>query len=657
MLSAAPMELFNAVILDCDLEKVTEAVVRQGVLHLANIGSLEGWAGNLAAVEISGQQGKYMELGKRAKNILRKIEETIDIDKEKKIIEYKLPSLSIEEITNKLDEIESFLSPKLMEKDSLREQLNKLEEIYKQIDVFGPLDLAKTARGRYSFLEAVTGKIDSKNLVFLRKGLEDVPNIIMPFKAVGNEVMVLVMVLKRDHPALEKVLNEAAFEKISVPEEAAAISGDAKIEIRKNIQSVKDKISAIDSRIGEYKTRAKPVLLDFFTQCSAKRVILSAQAYFQKTDRTYLISGWIPVACRDELIAKIGQLTGSRCYIYEERPEKVEAIREKREKVPVLFNNPAFLKPFEMLITTYGIPEYKTIDPTIFVAISFLIMFGAMFGDVGQGLILFILGILLYKKKKQIVSKAGILIAYCGASSILFGFLYGSVFGMESVLPALWMNPFNNILFFLKLAVLFGVFMISLGITVNIVNAFRAKDVIKGVFDKAGLLGGFIYWAGVGLAIKYLMLKSAPPSPKFILCLIGIPVLALFLKAPAEKVITKRGRIFPEGFMTYFMETVVEIIEIFIGYLANTLSYIRIAAFSLAHAGLFLAVFSLVDLVKNSAAGTFWSVTIIILGNILILVLEGTVVTIQSIRLEYYEFFSKFFEGEGKQYKPIKLGR
>lgn len=655
MLSAAPMELFSLVILDGDLEKVTEAVVRQGVLHLANIGSLEGWAGNLAMAEISGRQNKYQELEKRVKNILRKLEEAKDIDKE--IIEYKPPALSIEEITNKLDEIESFLSPKLMEKESQKEQLNKLEEMYKQIDIFGPLDLAKTARGRYSFLEVVTGKIDSKNLVFLRKGLEDISNIIMPFKAFGSEVMVLVMVLKRDHPALEKVLNEAAFEKISVPEEAAAISGDAKIEIRKNIQFVKDKISAIDSRIGEYKTRAKPVLLDFFTQCSAKRVILSAQAYFQKTDRTYLISGWIPVACRDELIAKIKQLTGSRCYIYEEKPEKVEAIREKREKVPVLFNNPAFLKPFEMLITTYGIPEYKTIDPTIFVAISFLIMFGAMFGDVGQGLILFILGILLYKKKKQIVSKAGILIAYCGVSSILFGFLYGSVFGMESVLPALWMNPFNNILFFLKLAVFFGVFMISLGITVNIVNAFRTKDVIKGVFDKAGLIGGFIYWAGVGLAIKYLMLKSAPPSPKFILCLIGIPVLALFLKAPAEKIITKRGRIFPEGFMTYFMETVVEIIEIFIGYLANTLSYIRIAAFSLAHAGLFLAVFSLVDLVKNSAAGTFWSVVIIILGNILILVLEGTVVTIQSIRLEYYEFFSKFFEGEGKQYKPIKLGR
>lgn len=655
MLSAAPMELFNAVILDCDLEKVTEAVVRQGVLHLANIGSLEGWAGNLAAAEISGRQSKYQELEKKVKNILRKLEETKDIDKE--ITEYKPPSLSIEEITDKLDEIESFLSPKLMEKESQKEQLNKLEEIYKQIDIFGPLDLAKTSRGRYSFLEVVTGKIDSKNLVFLRKGLEDIPNIIMPFKAVGNEVMVLVMVLKRDHPALEKVLNEAAFEKISVPQEAAAISGDAKIEIRKNIQSVKDKISAIDSQIGEYKTRAKPVLLDFLTQCSAKRVILSAQAYFQKTDRTYLISGWIPVACRDELIAKIKQLTGSRCYIYEEKPEKVEAIRERREKVPVLFNNPAFLKPFEMLITTYGIPEYKTIDPTIFVAISFLIMFGAMFGDVGQGLILFILGLVLRGKKKQFLSKAGVLIAYCGVSSILFGFLYGSVFGMENIIPALWMNPFNNILFFLKLAVLFGVFMISLGITVNIVNAFRTKDVIKGVFDKAGLIGGFIYWAGVGLAIKYLMLKSAPPSPKFILCLIGIPVLALFLKAPAEKIITKRGRIFPEGFMTYFMETVVEIIEIFIGYLANTLSYIRIAAFSLAHAGLFLAVFSLVDLVKNSAAGTFWSVVIIILGNILILVLEGTVVTIQSIRLEYYEFFSKFFEGEGKQYKPIKLGR
>lgn len=654
MLSTVSMELFNLVILDTDLEKVTEMIVHQGILHLVKIDALQTWAKNLAVAEISLQQNKYLELEKRIKNVLRRLGETKDT--EKNVVEYKLPVLSMEETINSLDEIESRLTPKLIEKESLQEQLSKQEEIYKQIDVFGHWDIAKMVKGKHSFLETVTGKIDSKDLVFLQKGLHDIPNIIMPFKTAGKETMVLIIILKRNHPVLEKVLNDTVFEKIPVREEAVSISQDVKIEIKKKIKSIEEKINSINSRIEEYKMQVKPVLLNFFAQGITKRAVLNAEGYFQKTTRTYLISGWIPVLQRDEFISRIKGLVGKNCYIYEEKPEEVEAIKEKREKVPVLFNNPKFVKPFEMLITNYGIPEYKTIDPTIFVAISFLIMFGAMFGDAGHGLLFFILGLILFRKKKQVISKAGILIAYCGVSSILFGFLYGSILGMEGIIPALWMRPFNNILYFLKLAVLFGVFMISTGIIVNIVNAFRTKDIIKGIFDKAGLIGGVIYWTGIGLVIKYLVLKSELPKPQFILFLIGVPVTVLFLKAPAERIITKRSEMFPEGFIAYFMETVIQIVEIFIGYLANTLSYIRIAAFALAHAGLFLAVFTLVDLVKNSPLGTFWSVIIIILGNILILVLEGMVVTIQSIRLEYYEFFSKFFEGTGKEYKPVKLG-
>jgi len=655
MLKPVPMELFSVVVLDDDLEKISEMVVRRGILHLVKIKELENWAENLATAKTSEQQNNYLDMEKRIKNILRKLGQTTDAEKE--ISEYKMPSLNIEEIAKKLDEVEAEISPKLIKKESLQEELRTQDEIYKQLDMFGPLDIAKATKAKYSFLELVTGKVSSKNLVFLQKGLEYIPNVFMPFRTVGSETMALIITLKRDHPALEKILEEAAFEKMSLPDEITQVSGDAKEEIKKNIKSIQDEIGNIDAQIKQYKEKVKPLLIDFLSQGITKTVILNAESHFQKTERTYLIAGWLPVSQRAELIDNIRKLTGNKCYIHEERPDKVEAIKEKREKVPVLFSNPALVKPFEMLITGYGIPEYETIDPTIFVAISFLIMFGAMFGDVGQGLVLFILGLVLLRNKKKFLSKVGMLVAYCGASSALFGFLYGSIFGMEHIIPSFWMRPLNNILQFLKLAVMFGIFMISLGIIINIINAFRTKDFIKAIFDKAGLVGGLIYWICVGLVVRHLVSGAASFNPKLILGLVGAPILVLFLKAPVERLITKRGRIFHDGFVTYFIETLVEIVEIFIGYLANTISYIRVAAFALAHVGLFLAVFSLADMMKASVSGKMWSILIIVIGNILILVLEGMVVTIQGIRLEYYEFFSKFFAGEGKQYKPIKLGQ
>jgi V/A-type H+-transporting ATPase subunit I len=332
------------------------------------------------------------------------------------------------------------------------------------------------------------------------------------------------------------------------------------------------------------------------------------------------------------------------------------AIREKSQKVPVLLDNPDLIKPFEMMVTGFGVPEYTSVDPTLFVAISFLLMFGAMFGDIGQGLVLFAAGIILTKQHRSLLSRVGFLMTYCGAAATVFGLLYGDFFGMEGIMPSLWMNPFHNISSFLPLAVALGIVLISLGIVINIINAVRAKEVSKVIFGKTGLIGGLIYWTGIALGLRYFVFKAGPLPLVLIVLLVGGPVFLLFLRAPVDKILSKRGRMFQEGFLTYFIETVIEVMEIFTGYLANTLSYIRVAAFALAHAGLFLAVFTLADLVKSTAMGSVGSILVVILGNIFIFVFEGMIVTIQGIRLEYYEFFSKFFEGEGKLYRPVGFG-
>ncbi len=644
MLRPAPMELFSVVILDRDLHEVTEMLVRREALHLVRIKELEDWAQGLELVETGDIQNRCQDIQKRVQELLTNLKVSVDGAQS---VEFDSSGLNVDKILQQLTSIEEQLLPKCHEKEKLLAQLKDRQNIMDQLDTLGPADIGSFAKNNYTFLQVIAGKIDSRNLVLLEKGLALLPHVVLPFKNEGIQTKILVMVLKKDASILEKVLAQAAVERIVVPQEALQGPQKAKLE---------EEIKALDARIAEDGNRFTPELLGLFSQSSAAAVIANAQSYFHKTGRTYLISGWMPKVRSEQIINDIKKIAGERCFLHEERPENVTAIREKKEKVPVLLDNPDLIKPFEMIVTNFGIPEYTSVDPTLFVAISFLIMFGAMFGDVGQGLVLFAAGVILTKQHRSLVSRVGFLMTYCGAAATVFGLLYGDFFGMEGIMPALWMNPFHNMLSFLPIAVGLGIVFISFGIGINIVNAVRAKDISKIIFGKTGLIGGLIYWIGVALAVRYFAFKAGPLPLGWVVLLMGVPVFLLFLKAPLEEIISKRGRMFQEGFLTYFIETVIEVMEIFTGYLANTLSYIRVAAFALAHAGLFLAVFTLADLIKHTVMGSVGSMLIVILGNIFIFVFEGMIVAIQVIRLEYYEFFSKFFEGEGKLYRPIRFG-
>jgi V/A-type H+-transporting ATPase subunit I len=222
-------------------------------------------------------------------------------------------------------------------------------------------------------------------------------------------------------------------------------------------------------------------------------------------------------------------------------------------------------------------------------------------------------------------------------------------------LRTFWARPLENITDLFKIAIWFGIGMVSLGIILNVINSLRTHSFWENFFDKSGPLVGVVYWAGIGIVIKYLMTNGGLPHPAVFYGLFVAPLAVFTLRAPLLKVMGKRRKVFVDGVGTYVMESVVEIMEILMGYLANTVSFIRVAAFGLAHAGLFIAVFSLAEVVSSKPGGVVLSWIVLILGNALIIALEGLVVTIQALRLEYYEFFGKFFKGLGSKYEPAGL--
>jgi V/A-type H+-transporting ATPase subunit I len=232
----------------------------------------------------------------------------------------------------------------------------------------------------------------------------------------------------------------------------------------------------------------------------------------------------------------------------------------------------------------------------------------------------------------------------------LFGFLFGSFFGREDVIPALWFRPFENIMSFLRMSVVFGVGVLSLGLLLNVIQGFRRKSWREAVFGKNGLAGVALYWTVIIVAIYLLKGGILTLSAK---CAIGIILggSVLLVAFGNHLYLRLKKRRSEEG----LLESAFGVVELALSILANTLSFIRVAAFNISHAGLCLAIYAVADQLGQLMPGKATSLSVIIPGHLLIIGLEGLIVLIQCLRLEYYEFFSKFFSGQGVKFEPLRI--
>ncbi len=330
-----------------------------------------------------------------------------------------------------------------------------------------------------------------------------------------------------------------------------------------------------------------------------------------------------------------------------------------------------------MLVKNYAVPEYGTVDPTFFVMFTYLIMFGLMFSDVGQGIVLVLFGLLssiLFKGMRQGLRNLSKLIAWCGVSSIIFGGLFGSYFGMEWLKPV-WFDFYgivvgnsntksyvSDLFDILTISLYFGITVISVGLLFNWINLTIKGKWVNLILDKGGVMGGWIFGGGIYAAI-YLIRHGYKELPAGIdlFILVGIPAIFLFLKSPIFAIIERKEK--PKKPFTVFMifnflmEGIVELLEVFSGYLSNTLSFLRVAGLGIAHVSLMAAFFELARMASAGSVVQFsiWSIIILVVGNILVIGLEGLSAGIQSLRLHYYEFFTKFFSGSGEIYSPVSL--
>jgi V/A-type H+-transporting ATPase subunit I len=293
---------------------------------------------------------------------------------------------------------------------------------------------------------------------------------------------------------------------------------------------------------------------------------------------------------------------------------------------------------------------------------------------VGQGFLALLIGLAIssgrFKGLERFRQKhfGGIFTAV-GIASMVTGIIYGSFFANEVILEPVtrWLSTLilgrpvdhfvtitgsGRILTFFGFTIAVGAVINSVGLAINIVNQLRLRNWEKAFFAKTGLAGAVFFWYALSLAVR-LVLGGRIGGLDFVA--LALPLLAIFFREPLVHLISGHRPILKEGMLSFLMEGIVEILESLTYYVSNSVSFLRVAAFAMAHAVLSVIVFELGDMVAAAPGGMVFKVLIVLIGNLIIIVLEGLIVTIQVVRLQYYEFFSKFFTETGEAFKPFTL--
>jgi V/A-type H+-transporting ATPase subunit I len=648
MFKAVPLVLVNIQVAQEEISRATAVLTRLRIMHLINLvetplGKL-GYMGELERDLLN----RYQKAGEEIDRWAQALEirpQVVDIPPDLD------PAKDIYPLEEMLDHLRGQVSPVLQQVQEISERLTKLQEYQQNLELVGPAGVEPQTLAGLRFAYLTSGWLPSENLLRLEQALERLHHVLLPLVQQETRVLVLAAGLATDQDTLDRALKGAFFEPLSLPPATAGSLEEVLADLKNQIQALKASQQQLDGQRSVLRDRLGPELVRLRNRIDLTRTLLRARVLFGKVDRSYLVSGWIPANLVDRLKEALAQELGDRAEVEVLSPEAIPGAREGVLKIPILFNNPYLLRPFERLTTAYGTPAYGEVEPTAFLAVSFLLMFGLMFGDVGQGAVLFLLGYVIFRRFFR-YTDYGVILMECGVASVIFGVLYGSVFGVEHLLPALWFSPMHNITYFIKIAILFGVAAISLGLILSFINALRLKTPR---LPAAGLLAALLYWILAGLGVRYLLTGALDWDFWVAVGVVGVTLLMVVIyilqrlwlaPLPAEATTEGRG--------IKLLEGIIEVVDGTIRFVANTISFIRIAAFALAHAGLFVAVFSLADTLSRMGGGglLYWST--IIFGNVVIILLEGLVVSIQIVRLEYYEFMSKFFHGGGEAFKPLQ---
>ncbi len=452
-------------------------------------------------------------------------------------------------------------------------------------------------------------------------------------------------------PKIDRIFSRLYFEEIRMDD----FVGTPKeyIESQKTlVDGLNQEKAEIDKEITAYANTHQNEIIKLFSAVCRHHTYQSIKNHACKYQQSFVLVGWIPAEYQGQ-IEKLLKPIDSLELTFTKAEEEI------KHSPPVRLKNRFFFKPFEYYTEMYGLPNYREPDPSWFIALTYTLLFGIMFADVGQGIMLLIAAIYMYKKMKM---PLGALLIPCSICSTIFGFIFGSVFGFEHVLDPVYEAMFglkekpldvlegNTTMMLIYSAVGIGVVLLMIAMVLNIVSCFKRGDVGGALFGVNGV-AGLVFYASLIIGLVCSVVLNIPVmNTAYVLGLIILPLLLIFFREPLSKLIRGEKKPFEEGLGSFIVDNLFEMFEVALSYITNTMSFLRVGAFVLVHAGMMKVVFVLAEMFGPVG----YCITVVI-GNILVMALEALLVGIQVLRLEYYEMFSRFYIGDGRKYEPIAV--
>jgi V/A-type H+-transporting ATPase subunit I len=629
-----------------DLLAVTRMLAGQGVFHQTDasylnsemgIGSVDSWQEKAAA---------YAALERR---ILATMQ-ALDVEEGPPPPAERASMIEVEVVRPLVEQIEQEVQKASEQLANEQERLEQLESYVHQLEPVADIALDVSALRNPRYLFSMLGLIPVANVERLQTSLERIPSVLLTLRQDSQKAVVWLVGTQRNADILERAARSAYLNPLTLPDAYQGTPSEIIESLQTGIERAQQHVTEQKATMTGLHEVRRQQLQTLLWRVRASRMLADVITRFGRLRYTCLIVGWVPSSRVADLTQQLTQ--ASHGILIETTPSKRSDVKQN---VPVALHNPGILHAFQLLVTTYARPRYEEVDPTLLIMLTFPLLFGAMFGDVGHGLVLVLLGGLVASRRVRALrglASLGTIIVACGLVATLFGFLYGSIFGLENVLPAFWIRPMDNIMQILVVAIGAGVVLLSVGFLLGILNAWRARDWGRLLFDHNGVAGLVLYWSLIGLAAAVFISGFLVRPLVFV-----VPAVVAGLAVMFSEVLTRLiagHRPLVEGELgTYAIGTIFELFETLISLLSNSLSYVRVGAFAVAHAGLSAVVFILAEMVSPTRGVGYWIV--VALGNLFVIGFEGLIVGIQTMRLEYYELFSKFFAGGGMCYQPISL--
>lgn len=556
----------------------------------------------------------------------------------------KAPKKIIEDETAKsmLENIETQLKKLQDDKQELSSAYDETGEVIEHLQNFSSLNVDLNKMVNLSFVKPHFGRIPTASIYKLNYYVDN-PYVDFYPASSNDEYSWGLYFSPREHGAdVERIFASLFFESIELPSQNGT-PAEIIAEMRDTLLKIEEKLKTVETELHSFITSHEKEIYKLYNQIKRQKTAFDLRRYAAQYDESYLLIGWIPA----DRVEKFKKIIDSECVgtvVEFSEPDKNSALSP-----PTKLKNSFLFRPFQYFVEIYGAPKYGEVDPTVFVAITYTLLYGIMFADLGQGIILSLAGFFMYKFMNMPLGK---ILIPCGVCGAFFGTVFGSFFGYEDALNPLYTalgfseKPFdvmNNATELLAVSIGIGVLLVILAMFLNIYSCLKKKEYGEMIFGHNGICGVVLYSSILLVGLSVAGFLSVPVLPFSIIGIV-LPLLLIFFKIPLSNLINGKGFKTGESISDFILENFFELFEVILSYLTNTLSFLRVGAFVLIHAGMMTAFFALAEIMGSGIP----YVIMVIFGNVFVIALEGLLVGIQVLRLEFYEMFSRFYEGSGK---------